>query len=101
MYAVIIAGGRGTRFWPVSRKDQPKQLLNIIGENSMLQMTVDRLIKMKNVEDIFIITGKNLEAKIKKTISGVDLKNKVVTDENKAFTAKFISNLDWRESPFK
>ena len=34
-------------------------------------------------------------------LSGVDLKNKVVTDENKAFTAKFISNLDWRESPFK
>ena len=32
MYAVIIAGGRGTRFWPASRKDQPKQLLNIIGD---------------------------------------------------------------------
>ena len=72
MYAVIIAGGRGTRFWPASRKELPKQLLNIIGDNSMLQMTVDRLRKMKNIEDIFIITGKHLEAKIKKTISGVD-----------------------------
>ena len=78
MYAVIIAGGRGTRFWPASRKDHPKQLLNIIGENSMLQMTVDRLRKTKNVEDIFIISGKHLEAKIKKTISGVDPKNIII-----------------------
>ena len=64
MFAVIIAGGRGTRFWPASRKDHPKQLLNIIGENSMLQMTVDRLRKMKNIEDVYIITGKHLESKI-------------------------------------
>ena len=52
MFAVIIAGGRGTRFWPASRKNKPKQLLNIIGEHSMLQMTVDRLRKMKNVEGV-------------------------------------------------
>ena len=39
MFAVIIAGGRGTRFWPASRKHHPKQLLNIIGDHSMLQMT--------------------------------------------------------------
>ena len=78
MFAVIIAGGRGTRFWPASRKHHPKQLLNIIGDHSMLQMTVDRLRKTKNVEDIFIITGKHLEAKIKKTISGVDTKNIII-----------------------
>ena len=69
MFAVIIAGGRGTRFWPASRKNKPKQLLNIIGEHSMLQMTVDRLRKMKNVEDIFIITGKHLEKSIQSTVS--------------------------------
>ena len=57
MFAVIIAGGRGTRFWPASRKHHPKQLLNIIGDHSMLQMTVDRLQKMKNIEDIFIVTA--------------------------------------------
>ena len=50
MFAVIIAGGRGTRFWPASRKHHPKQLLNIIGDHSMLQMTVDRLQKMKNID---------------------------------------------------
>ena len=42
-----MAGGRGTRFWPTSRKNNPKQLLNIIGNESMLQMTVNRLKKLK------------------------------------------------------
>ena len=78
MFAVIIAGGRGTRFWPASRKDHPKQLLNIIGDHSMLQMTVDRLQKMKNIEDIFIVTGNHLEKKIKKTISGVKARNIII-----------------------
>ncbi len=63
MYCVIMAGGRGTRFWPSSRRENPKQLLNIVGDASMLQMTVDRLKKMKNVEDIFIVTGKDLAPK--------------------------------------
>ena len=49
-----MAGGRGTRFWPTSRKNNPKQLLNIIGNESMLQMTVDRLNKLKNVEDMTV-----------------------------------------------
>ena len=52
MFGVIIAGGRGTRFWPISRKKRPKQLLNIIGDQSMLQMTVDRLRKIRFIEDI-------------------------------------------------
>ena len=44
MYAVIIAGGRGTRFWPASRKDNPKQLLNIVGKETMLQ-TIDKRVR--------------------------------------------------------
>ena len=55
MFGVIIAGGSGTRFWPISRKKRPKQLLNIIGDQSMLQMTVDRLRKIRFIEDIYII----------------------------------------------
>ena len=47
MKCVILAGGIGSRFWPYSRKNQPKQLLNIFGEESMLQITVNRLKKNK------------------------------------------------------
>ena len=43
IHAVILAGGRGTRFWPRSRTRTPKQLLNIIGKETMLEQTVARL----------------------------------------------------------
>ena len=43
MYAVIMAGGKGTRFWPLSREKRPKHLLNITGEKSIIQYTVDRV----------------------------------------------------------
>ena len=60
MHCVILAGGSGTRFWPYSRKDNPKQLLNIVGDQSMLQITVDRLRKLKSTSEIYIITKKEL-----------------------------------------
>ena len=42
-YAVIMAGGGGTRLWPLSRKETPKQMLQLIGERTMFQLAVDRL----------------------------------------------------------
>ena len=83
MVGIIMAGGRGTRFWPSSRKANPKQLLNIVGDTTMLQMTVDRLQKMKNIEDIFIITGADLAPKIKKMIKGVKPKNIIIEPSGK------------------
>ncbi|MDY0318753.1 MAG: sugar phosphate nucleotidyltransferase, partial [Candidatus Cloacimonadaceae bacterium] len=44
MIALIMAGGSGTRFWPQSRQNLPKQFLKIAGERSMIQLTVDRLL---------------------------------------------------------
>ncbi len=57
-FIVIMAGGVGTRFWPRSRKNLPKQLLNILGENTMIQDTVYRLDGFASPERIFIITNK-------------------------------------------
>ena len=70
-----MAGGSGTRFWPYSRKKYPKQLLNIIGKSNMLQMTVDRLSKIKSIKDIFIVTRQDLVSVIKKNITGVKSEN--------------------------
>ncbi|HIM74462.1 MAG TPA: mannose-1-phosphate guanylyltransferase, partial [Candidatus Marinimicrobia bacterium] len=56
MYCVVMAGGSGTRFWPLSRQAKPKQLLKIIGNQTMLQITVDRLSKCRKTEDIYIAT---------------------------------------------
>ena len=57
MIALIMAGGVGTRFWPLSRESNPKQFLKIVSDKSMLQMTVERLLPKIKVEDIFIVTA--------------------------------------------
>lgn len=56
-YGVIMAGGGGTRFWPLSRKERPKQLLNLSGKEIMVNETVDRVSKSVPMEDIFIVTN--------------------------------------------
>lgn len=55
--ALIMAGGRGTRFWPASTDEHPKQFLNLIGERTMIQETVHRLLSMMDIDHIFICTG--------------------------------------------
>ena len=59
MYAVIMAGGKGTRFWPRSRERKPKHLLDIIGAKTIIQETVDRIRPMIPPEKILIVTGKS------------------------------------------
>ncbi|MCH8567304.1 MAG: mannose-1-phosphate guanylyltransferase [Balneolales bacterium] len=56
-YAVIMAGGSGTRFWPKSTSSKPKQFLKLIGDRTMLRTTVDRISKMIPFERILVITN--------------------------------------------
>ena len=63
-YPVILAGGRGTRFWPLSRKRRAKQLLSLDGKQSMLQQTVARLLPLATAARIWVITNGELEAEI-------------------------------------
>src|SRR6516225_10711500 len=56
-YGLILAGGRGTRFWPRSRKRTAKQVLNVVGERSLIQATVDRLAPVIPPERIWILTN--------------------------------------------
>lgn len=60
LYAVILAGGSGTRFWPLSRRLAPKQLLSLTGERTMLQDTVLRLGSSVPAERIVVVTGRDL-----------------------------------------
>jgi len=89
MYCVIMAGGRGTRFWPSSRRQRPKQMLDIIGSKPMLQVTVDRLKKIKCVEDIFIIACPELTQVIREEIEGIHPDN-VLTEPSGKNTAPCI-----------
>ena len=54
---IIMAGGSGTRFWPKSRRDRPKQLLNLYGDATMLQQTVARISPLVPAERVVIVTG--------------------------------------------
>ncbi len=56
-YGVILAGGGGTRFWPLSRKELPKQLLNLTGKDLMVNETIDRLEGNIEKDDIFVVTN--------------------------------------------
>jgi mannose-1-phosphate guanylyltransferase len=59
VFAVIMAGGKGTRFWPLSREDSPKQLLPITGDTPMLRATVDRIRPLTPPERILVVTGRS------------------------------------------
>ena len=57
VYGIIMAGGSGTRFWPHSRRNRPKQLLSITGQKTMIQATVQRIIPVISIERIMVVTG--------------------------------------------
>jgi len=57
-YCIIMAGGKGERFWPLSTNLAPKPFLNIIGEKSLIQLTVERAGRIAPIEKIFIVLGK-------------------------------------------
>ncbi|MEC4678293.1 MAG: mannose-1-phosphate guanylyltransferase/mannose-6-phosphate isomerase [Nitrospirota bacterium] len=57
MYGVILAGGSGTRFWPLSREEYPKQLLKIFGDQTLIQATVSRISGFISPQDLFIVTN--------------------------------------------
>lgn len=62
-YIIIMAGGAGTRFWPASTEEKPKQFLDILGlGRSLLQMTYDRFLQLVPKERIFIVTNEKYEA---------------------------------------
>lgn len=71
IYATIMAGGAGTRFWPASRKLTPKQLLKLAGDESMIQSTVGRLGDLCPPENVLVVTNEVLVDPIREQLPGV------------------------------
>jgi mannose-1-phosphate guanylyltransferase len=89
-HAVILAGGRGTRFWPRSRARTPKQLLNIIGKDTMLQQTVARLRPSIPAERIWTVTNAEQAAAVRKQVPAAARK-RVLTEPIGRNTAAAIA----------
>jgi mannose-1-phosphate guanylyltransferase len=75
LYAVIMAGGSGTRFWPWSRKKTPKQLLKITGRDTMIKQTVNRIIGEIPPENIYVVTTSTLAESVEEELSQIPARN--------------------------
>lgn len=78
MKILIMAGGSGERFWPLSTKERPKQLLPLITGKSMIRETVDRVLKIVSPKDIYIATNMIQAELIKKEISDIPERNIII-----------------------
>lgn len=81
--ALIMAGGKGTRFWPLSTEEKPKQFLNLIGEDTMIQMTVNRIKPIIPMERIFVCTGEMYVDLVKEQIPELPERNIIVEPEGR------------------
>lgn len=81
--ALIMAGGRGTRFWPLSTDEKPKQFLNLIGDKTMIQMTVDRIKPIIPLENIFVCTGSKYVGLVKEQLSELPSRNIIIEPEGR------------------
>jgi len=75
MYIILMAGGTGTRFWPMSRRCKPKQMLQITGSKSMIEMTYDRISSLTSPDKILVITNSDLKVSIEKLLSKIPAEN--------------------------
>lgn len=88
-YAVIMAGGVGTRLWPLSRKNKPKQMLRIIGGKTLFQMAVDRLLPLIPPERILVVTVDGQAAQLQGQAQSIPRDNFLLEPEPKG-TASVI-----------
>ncbi|MDP2586719.1 MAG: sugar phosphate nucleotidyltransferase [Candidatus Komeilibacteria bacterium] len=90
MKILILAGGTGTRLWPVSRKRDPKQVQPFLGSQTLLKSTVNRMLHTFKKEDLFLSTNQSQLKLIKKDLGSLILKNHYLVEPEKRDTAAAI-----------
>jgi len=99
-YAVIMAGGSGTRLWPMSRKAKPKQLHNLVSDKTLIQETYDRVVRTLPEKNIYISTTAQYVEEIKKQLPAVPEENFIIEPSSRntapalAYVAEVISSKD-------
>ena len=89
-YALILAGGSGTRFWPLSRNATPKQLLNLFDEHTLIEQTVQRLEGLVPVENVIVLTNVEQEPAVRAALPDLPAEN-IVAEPAKRDTAPAIA----------
>ena len=90
MYALILAGGSGERFWPLSRRARPKQLLRLVSEKTLLEETLARLEGFIPRERILILTNTEQESAVRKLLGNLPKEN-ILAEPAKRDTAAAIA----------
>jgi len=90
LYVLILAGGSGERFWPLSRKNRPKQLLSLFSKETLLEATIRRLDGLVPVENILILTNSDQEAAVRAICPQLPAEN-IVAEPAKRDTAAAIA----------
>ncbi len=99
-YAVIMAGGSGTRLWPMSRKQKPKQLHNLVSDKTLIQETYNRLLKALPEENIYVSTTSSYVDEIRKQLPKIPRENFIIEPSSRntgpalAYLAKVIAMKD-------
>ena len=90
IHAIIMAGGGGTRFWPLSRQKKPKQLLNLTGREIMINETLDRLKTIVDKENMFIVTNVEQADAMLEATSGRVIADHILSEPSARNTAACI-----------
>ncbi|HEX4085988.1 MAG TPA: sugar phosphate nucleotidyltransferase [Chthoniobacteraceae bacterium] len=90
LYVLILAGGSGERFWPLSRKNRPKQLLSLFSQTTLLEETINRLEGLVERDHILILTNQDQEAAVREVARDLPPEN-IVAEPAKRDTAAAIA----------
>ena len=83
IYVVIMAGGKGERFWPLSTESEPKPFIKVMGDRTLIQMTAERATGISSVDRIFVVLGKNHLDVAKKQLETLPDENFIVEPEGR------------------
>ena len=89
-YALVLAGGSGERFWPLSRRARPKQLLKLVSDKTLLEETIDRLAGLVPDERILVLTNVDQEAAVRELLPDLSPEN-IVAEPAKRDTAAAVA----------
>ncbi len=94
-YALILAGGSGERFWPLSRNTRPKQLLKLFGDDTLLDRTLHRLEGLVPPENILILTNRQQEEEVRKLASTIPAENIIAEPEKRDTAPALALGIGW------